>query len=304
MRRWWAQMLLLLASVAAGLLVVATAAQSAEPPFCTNGSCPPGSVTSNGNSLDVAASRVSDSVPNRDKTTPGGPASRASTWVVVDEYVTPTCMGNGLQGVDALCAMAVTSCGEGLLRYWIWQREITYTREPPSEQATPWEQLPGSYCLGPDDPGVPDYGRAISIVQSGFRNLPLPKADVQVAPTPTSLVQVPTAFYAGGQQSFSQTVTPIRGVTITVTAKPTSWTWRWGDGTSSTVSTPGRPRDPLVSHVYTQARDHSADVVVSWSGSFTIAGSTEVFDIPTPARVTSAPITVQVRQARTELVED
>ncbi len=231
-----------------------------------------------------------------------GPA----TWRTIEEQMTPTCHGNAREnGADALCAAAF-SCDEGLIRWWVWQRVTTHTRDAEGNvRSDPgeWEQLPGSYCLGSDDPGVPDYGRAISLVQRGFRDLPLPKADIEVAPAPTSLVHVPTAFYAGGAQTFSQTVTPVPGISVTVTAKPTSWTWHWGDGTSRTFTTPGEPRKPVVSHPYAQARDHAAYVEVSWKGSFTIGGSSQVFDIPTPAVVTSDPVTVQVREARTQLVD-
>lgn len=215
----------------------------------------------------------------------------------------PACMGNSLNGADALCAAAVQSCAEGQIRWFVWQQEIRVVREPPARQEGPWEQLPGTYCLGSDDPGVPDYGRAILLVQRGFQDLPLPRAAVEVAPAPTSLVHVNTAFYAGGAQTFSQSVTPVPGITVTVTARPTSWTWHWGDGTSKTFTTPGEPRRPVVTHSYAQARDFSAYVEVSWKGSFTIGGSGEVFDIPTPAIVTSDPVTVQVREARTQLVD-
>lgn len=249
---------------------------------------------------------TSEKVPGRDRATPGGEASGLTRWTVVDEEVVPACWSNTRGGFDALCAAAFT-CEPGQLRYWVWQEARTYVRGPDGtaqlESSTGWEQLSGSYCLGADDPGVPDYGRAIAAVMEGFQDLPLPTADVVVAPAPTSLVHVPTAFYAGGEQTFTQTVTPVPGVTVTVTARPVEWTWHWGDGQSQSFDTPGVPRRPVVSHVYTGARDYSASVDVSWQGSFTIAGSTEVIDIPTPAVVSSEPVVVQVREARTQLVD-
>jgi hypothetical protein len=245
-------------------------------------------------------------VTGRDRATRGGAAAGAASWVELKEYLTPTCASNGLNGNDTLCGAAVFTCPPGQLRYWVWHQEVQAARAPDGTVTrTPgvWKQEPGTFCLGSDDPGVPDYGRAIALVQSGFKDMPLPHAEVQVAPAPTSLVNVPTAFYAGGAQSFSRTVTPVAGISVTVTAKPTSWTWYWGDGQSSTFDNPGVPNRPVVSHVYGQARDVQAHVDVSWQGSFTIAGSQQVFDIPTPAVVSSAPVTVQVRQARTQLVD-
>lgn len=249
----------------------------------------------------------SDDVPARRKATPGGEASARTEWVELEEeYVTPACFGNGLHGDDALCQGAVTTCGPGRLRFWIWHRYVDAKRNPDgtvTRTERPWEQLPGSYCLGGDDPGAPNYARAIAEIERGFAQLPLPTSGIEVAPAPTSLVRVPTAFYAGGEQSFQQTVSPA-GVTVTVRAEPTSWTWHWGDGSApQTFTTPGVPRRPVVSHTYEAPRDYSAQVAVTWKGTFTIAGSSEVFEIANEATVTSPPVTVQVREARTELVD-
>jgi hypothetical protein len=259
-----------------------------------------------GESIRVTASK-SDDVPGRSKATPGGEASGRAEWTEIRERMAPACMGNSLDGRDIVCAAALQSCAEGQMRWMIWHQEVRAVRDESGqvtrEDVGDFQMLPGTYCLGSDDPGVPDYGRAIALVQSGFQDLPLPRADVEVAPAPTSLVHVPTAFYAGGAQTFTQTVTPVPGISVTVTARPTQWTWHWGDGTSDSFRTPGEPRRPVMSHVYQQPRDFSAHVEVNWNGTFTIAGSSQAIDIPTPATVTSAPAVVQVREARTQLVD-
>lgn len=253
----------------------------------------------------IAAQRTSDKVPRGTPETHGDAPGRTN-WIELDEYMAPTCPGNRLRGSSELCNGALLTCPEGLIRYWIWQRETQVRRDPATgavaREPGGWQQLPDSFCLGSDDPGVPDYGRAISLVQQGFRDLPLPKAAVEVAPSPTSLVNVATAFFAGGEQTFSQTVEPVPGISVVVTAKPTRWTWTWGDGKTGTFDTAGVPRRPVVSHLYPAARDYEARVVVSWTGRFRIAGSTQEYEIPTPASVPSPPVTVQVREARTQLV--
>ncbi|HWH28564.1 MAG TPA: PKD domain-containing protein [Mycobacteriales bacterium] len=289
------------AVVAAVVLIPASASAEEEcrsARGCISGETKPGVIRVGGSK--------SEHVPGRDRATPGGEASGLDRWTVVDEEMAPACGANARDGTVALCPAAL-SCPPGQIRYWVWQEARTYVRGPGGtaqlESTTGWEQLNGSYCLGPDDPGVPDYGRAIALVIAGFQDLPLPVADVVVAPAPTSLVHVATAFYAGGEQTFTQTVTPVPGVTVTVTANPVEWTWHWGDGTTDTYDTPGVPRRPVVSHVYQAARDHTATVDVSWQGSFTIAGSAQVIDIPEPAVVSSGPVVVQVREARTQLVD-
>ena len=52
----------------------------------------------------------------------------------------------------------------------------------------------------------------------------------------------------------------------------------------------------------TEQTHHPGHDTTIWTGSFTLPGSTEVFTIRTPATVTSPPVTVQVREARTQLV--
>jgi hypothetical protein len=148
---------------------------------------------------------------------------------------------------------------------------------------------------------VPTIGQVIAQVQSEFKNLPLPW-QASGRPAPTSLVNIPTAFFAGGPQTATFNPT-ILGTTVTINAKPTSWTWTWGDGATQTTSTPGVPKKPVVAHEYSKASDYSVSVATTWTGSFSVAGSAEVFPIRTPAVVQSAPVTVQVREARTQLVD-
>lgn len=56
------------------------------------------------------------------------------------------------------------------------------------------------------------------------------------------------------------------------------------------------------SHLYRKAGRDPVGVTTIWTGTFTLPGSTEVFTIRTPAPVPSLPVTVQVREARTQLV--
>lgn len=252
-------------------------------------------------------SAASDVVPRGNPATHGDAPGRRQ-WKTLEERLVPACVGNGLGNAQVLCAAAVNTCaGDDQIRYWIWQRETTHTRDETgvvtSGAPGPWVQLPSSYCLGPDDPGVPTIGRIIAQVQVDFRNLPLPVAGIQTAPTPTSLVNVPTAFFAGGAPTATFTPT-ILGTTVTINAKASAWQWTWGDGTKTTTSTPGVPKRPVVSHLYPRAGSYQVGLTTIWTGTFTLPGTTEVFTIRTPAPVPSEPVTVQVREARTQLVAE
>lgn len=293
--------------VTIGLMVTATAlplaSAAAAGPRCNP--CDE-SVTGNGASLDVAVIRgVSDTVPNRGNPATHGEAPGRREWLRVEEKMAPACQGNTLNGGDQLCTFAVTTCADDQLRYWVWHREVRVTVEATGERTETverdWYQEPASFCLGPDDPGVPTIGQVLAQVQTEFQRLPLPSRQVQTAPSPTTLVNVPTAFAAGDAQP--QTFTPtILGTTVAITATPTSWAWTFGDGAITTTTTPGRPGRPDVAHVYTGPGDHTANVRVTWTGTFTVEGSPQVYDIRAPAFVQGAPSAVQVREARSQLV--
>lgn len=249
-----------------------------------------------------------DVVPARGAPGQYGEAPERTAWRTYEEGMIPACYGNTFPGGDALCNTALSCPGDDQIRWWIWHKYTDHVRNPDGTvTSTPdpggWEQLPGSYCLGPDDQGVPTIGQVIARVQTGFQDLPLPSSGIQVDPAPNTLVNIPTAFFAGGNTTAEFNPT-ILGTTVNIDAEATSWTWNWGDGSPpQTFSTPGEPKRPVVSHVYTRPGDYAATVTVTWTGSFSIAGSTETFAIRQPVTITSEPVAVQVREARTQLVD-
>ncbi len=219
----------------------------------------------------------------------------------MEEEVAPACVGNN-RGDTAICTAATLSCpSEDQTRYWIWHRTTRVVVEPPSRTVGEWRQEPGSFCLGPDDPGLPTIGRVIAQVRADFQRLPLPKSAVRADPSPETLVNVPTAFSAGSAETVTFTPT-ILGTRVTISAKPTQWDWTFGDGAIMTTTRPGTPQRPDVAHEYSRAGQMTSSVRVTWTGTFTLEGSPEVFTITTPAFVQGPATTVDVREARTELV--
>jgi hypothetical protein len=253
----------------------------------------------NKGTIDVIVRRgVSDRVPGRGDATQGEAPGRTE-WRTVEERMSPACSGNGTDGADHLCASAVSSCpADDQTRYWIWHRVTEHRLGPPrTSSAGAWVQEPGTYCLGPDDPGVPDIGRVLTLVQTEFQSLPLRRHDLVINPSPRTLVNIPTRFGAGSAEP--QTFAPVLlGFQVDITAMPTTWEWDFGDGTRTTSSV------PTTEHVYRRATTVGASVRVTWSGTFTLGRSPEVFTIRAPAYVESAPVRVDVRTARTELVAE
>jgi hypothetical protein len=259
-------------------------------------------VTSGEGALTAGVTRgVSETVPGRGDPARNGPAPGRNQYDLVEEALAPACVGNE-RGDSSICTAATLSCpAEDQTRYWIWHRTTRVVVEPPSRTVGEWVQEPGSFCLGPDDPGLPTIGRVIAQVRADFQRLPLPKFAVRTDPAPETLVNVPTAFSAGSAEAVTFTPT-ILGTRVTIVAKPTRWDWTFGDGATMTTTRPGTPRRPDVAHQYMRAGKVDSSVRVTWTGTFTLEGSAEVFTIPTPAFVQGPATTVDVREARTVLV--
>jgi hypothetical protein len=292
MRRTWA-----VAALAALLVNSASAALADEPDDpCVHCGTQTGATAGSG-SFNVYKRQRSDHVDGRGDATQGY-APGKTTWTVVEEDAAPTCYGNNRGNADALCGPAVNTCPAGEIRFWIWHRTVTYTKSPDgttTSVASSWRQEDKTYCLGADDPGVPTIAKVLDQVQTDFAHLPLRHDEVQSDPGPTTLVNIDTAFHAGSGQP--QVFNPVLlGTPVHVTAKPTRWHWTWGDGGTDVTTTPGVPKQPVVSHRYTRTADLTVSVVVEWTGTFTVGNDPTAYPITasafTPAQTT------QVRSAR------
>ena len=291
------------------LLLVAVAlgipSSSAEGrPICTL-SCAEVAATAAGGAIDVTYKRgVSESVPGRGAPDQGELPGR-TTWTRTEEQMAPTCSNNSRGNDNTLCGPAISSCPDNLIRFWVWHQVTTFTRQPDgtvtSAITRPWDQEQGSYCLGADDPGVPDIARVVDRIQVDFASLPLRRHAVTTAPTPATLVNIDTVFSAGSAEP--QTFTPtLLGTRVTVIATPVRWVWTWGDGTTDAFDRPGDRAKRDVTHDYRRSGDRQVSVLVEWRGTFRIGDDPTEYDIASSAFRRSLPVTVQVRQARSQLV--
>lgn len=257
-------------------------------------------VTAGGTDFDVHQQRhPSDPVPGRGDVKDDYRDGK-TTWTHVEEYVTPMCSMNGLHGADAMCMAAATYCQDGRVGFWIWHQVTTYTRDTDGTVTTdvgPWKQEYGAFCLGADDPGVPTIGKVVSWVQDNLSNVGIVPATVIAAPAPRTLVNLETRLSAG-----SADVVDIPASTpwaqVVIHAKPLHWRWTYGDGTRSPLLS-----TPDTTHVYREARLHKGVMVeVEWGGTFSVAGDPTPYPIVGTAVVPSAPIMLDVREARAQLV--
>jgi hypothetical protein len=246
---------------------------------------------------------VSDHVPGR----PGPDnvyVNGVKKWDTIEESAVPTCLGNVGPQADAMCMNAAVACpADDQVQFWIWH-QVTHHEVGKPDVVDPWRREPGSYCLGPDDPG-PDNGlaQAFAAVQNEFARLPLPRFGVRIQPAPRALVNLPTVFSAGTAQPVHFTRT-FGAFTFDIAAVPQTWTWHYGEGQPDPHPGPGTPGDPNdTSHTYHRAGSFpNVYVQVTWGGSFTVIGSNETFPIRGTAVVSSPRTVVEVREARSQLV--
>lgn len=205
----------------------------------------------------------------------------------------------GLGTGDVLCPEAVNACPEpGDIRFWIFRRDVDAripNHDPPFERVN----TPPSVCRSFEDvPGI-DPGEAIrAIVERDFQSVVVLKGVPVVSPAPDTLVNIPTRFTTASPASYDIPLN-ILGESVVITATAATWTWHFGDGTSDSTSEAGaRGR---VEHVYRQAASRGAHVVITWTGTFRIAGG-PVQQVNGAATTTGEPVPVTVKQARTELV--
>ena len=291
--------LLPLLVLAAGLLAAVTPAEAVVPPAADCALCDVPSARGGEGTITVRHG-VSDHVPGRGSPTQGrGTGDRDYSYV--NEFAAPTCLGSGLHDRGVLCSFALTSCDAlDQVRFWIWHQTVTVTvGKAPGEadvtSAGPWVQEEGTFCLGPDDPGVPSIVRTLEAAQDAFesrvRDLPAPTT--RTTPGPRTLVHYPTAFTAQNAAPFSFDVT-VAGATVRLHVLPTRFRWHFGDGATTDTT------EPRVQHGYESRGTKGIRVDVTWGGWFTVDGSSERYPIDPPARATGAPSALSVVEARAE----
>jgi hypothetical protein len=133
-------------------------------------------------------------------------------------------------------------------------------------------------------------------VLTAIRRVGLPALTARTQPEGKTLVNFATIFYTQ-PRPFSRTVS-LLGRQVQVVATPASYTWHYGDGTSTTTKRPGAPYPAKdVTHNYTDAHTTvQTSVDVTYSGRFrvgngdwlSIPGSVTIAGPSTPLRVSEA----------------
>ncbi len=113
------------------------------------------------------------------------------------------------------------------------------------------------------------------VALSALRRIGLPALQARTQPEDKTLVNFATIFYTE-PEPFTRTVT-LLGRQVRMQATPSSFTWHYGDGTSTTTSTPGAPYPAKdVTHEYRDAHATvRTSVDVTYTATFQVAGGPE-----------------------------
>jgi hypothetical protein len=227
--------------------------------------------------------------PGVDRNSPIGHATAQNATCTDCQWtVSPACLANGPND-DALCMMAVSSCPRPAIMTRVYLRHGT----------GPW-QLIDTICLGPGQRPTP-VADVSEIVRERVVNY-LPDAAPSFQPAQGGLVNLPTIFAAGEPASIQTESFDVLGFTVVVTAKA-RWEWTFDHGVTKPFGKPGGayPNDD-VTYTYSDAGGREVSVTTYWDASFTLDGDGP-FQVPGgEISKTAGPITVPVRQAKSELV--
>jgi len=194
---------------------------------------------------------------------------------------------------NGMCTSADVVCPPGQVR----MRTLFM---PPG--ATTWT-VPPSFCY---DPNAVPAGAAPPLditgaVRNYLESLPLPAPSPSFQPPGGTLVNLPTIFDAGSGPA-SPAGFDLAGLHITVTPKPLRWTWTFEPGVTQTANLPGGTYpNKDVTYTYRTTGPRAVTVTAVWGATYRVNGGA---DQPVDGTVTrtSAPITVPVYEARSELV--
>lgn len=144
------------------------------------------------------------------------------------------------------------------------------------------------------------------MIEKAFQRLDWPASSVVVQPPGgRTLVNLPTILHTENTTATAQTVT-LLGQAITIRARPAHYTWHFGDGTSTTTTSPGHAYPGRgyhdVTHTYTRkARGVVLSVDTEYVGEYRLDSGPWV-QIPEPRTIPGPPVAISIDTATPHLV--
>jgi hypothetical protein len=134
------------------------------------------------------------------------------------------------------------------------------------------------------------------------KNVAFPGLRVNVQPAERTLVNLDTIVYTD-QSKVSETTVELLGFPVAVEATPMSYTWNFGDGTSVTTESPGKPYPAKeITHKYMKRGSVSITLTTHYAARFNVAETGWQY-ISGTVPITGPATALQVREAVPVLVD-
>jgi hypothetical protein len=134
------------------------------------------------------------------------------------------------------------------------------------------------------------------------KNVAFPGLPVNVQPAERTLVNLDTIVYTDRAKVSTKTV-ELLGFPVEVQATPMSYTWNFGDGTSVTTESPGKPYPAKeITHKYMKRGAVSVTLTTHYAARFNVAGTGWQY-IAGTVPITGPATPLQVREAVPVLVD-
>lgn len=150
-------------------------------------------------------------------------------------------------------------------------------RANPDDDSGSWCEIPegaeATICEHGDPESDPDGGGSIAPPvpsESDFASFDIPPSTPHALPVDWTVIGKPTAFWAdSGVRVFSA---ELLGFPLQVRATPVEFHWDFGDGNSTSATSPGRepshPQHGSITHTYSDTGDRTVTLTTVYTGEF------------------------------------
>jgi hypothetical protein len=230
------------------------------------------------------------------------PVTDLSTYESMWLRACPAALPGQPSAEDMDCASAHDCQNPALIRWALWRTRVRDPRGTPVKLA--WAIDHVECRPPPSDIGVVRRQLGWMDVLTAVRRIGLPPNQVH-APHFT-LVNLTTTFYTR-PHSIDKTL-DIIGYSVHVHLQPVTYTWHWGDGTSQTTDTPGRPYPATdITHTYLHATHPNQPLTLSvdttYHGRYRVDTNTWT-TLPEPITIPGPPTTLPIKQASAVLISN
>lgn len=155
--------------------------------------------------------------------------------------------------------------------------------------------------------GAPNAVDPADVAAGVLRRMTIPVPEVVLSPAGEQVVNLPSWLWIANWEQLTGTAS-VGGVTVRVTARPSSARWSFGDGTALSCA-PGVPWSPdadaarACTHTWKRssasqpAERYTLGVSVTWSATYSVTGGAGGGALPSISRTSTLPVRVAEVQA-------